>query len=165
MVYNIIVTTDHPFANKFALNLNELVKNDGGKGIFPEESVAISLDKVERSYKRAAPLKTMDVAIGVIARRTEPDLRNKRMLLCEFRFNYKNRENISKTELEKKITNSQSMLRDNYEGQIDQKCYFLFNSNIIQQMRYIFSRIYNTRTVYRIVSSEEDFMAAIFKIS
>ncbi len=106
MVYSFEVTDDHPLAKQFALNLNIMVKKDGGKGVFPTEAIAISLDEAERSKRRIISHKTMDAAIGVIARKTWPDLRNKRMVLCEFRFNYANWKNISKTELEEKVTNS-----------------------------------------------------------
>ncbi|MDD2244703.1 MAG: hypothetical protein VB079_00715 [Petrimonas sp.] len=162
MVYSFEVTIEHPLAEYFTLNLNQLVKSDGGKGVFPAECVAISIDNVERSIRRAEQISTVDIAIGVIARTTYPQLRNKRMLMCEFRFNYKNAENISKTALEDKISNSQRILRDKYEGLIDQKCYFLFDKKIISQAINRFSRIYNTRTTYRIATTEEEFNKIIF---
>lgn len=70
MEYNVDVTNDHPLAGKFAFNFNNMVKADGGKGIFPENAIAILLDDAERVQGRAVLLKTMDSALGVITRGT-----------------------------------------------------------------------------------------------
>lgn len=162
MVYDLDVTNNHPLANKFALNFNDLIKADGGKGVFPENAIAISLDMAEKAERRAKNLKTMDSAIGVIARRSSGKKCNERMLMCEFRCNYKNSENISKTELEEKIENSKSHLQWKYTGQIEPCCYFIFSERIIHQARSRFARIYNTRIKDREVVTEEGFRDLIF---
>lgn len=37
MVYSLLVTMDHPLADEFALNFNEMIRADGGRGIFPHD--------------------------------------------------------------------------------------------------------------------------------
>lgn len=37
MVYSLLVTMDHPLADEFALNFNEMIRADGGRGIFPRD--------------------------------------------------------------------------------------------------------------------------------
>lgn len=162
MEYDVDVTNDHPLAGKFAFNFNNMVKADGGKGIFPENAIAISLDDAERAQGRAVLRRTMDSALGVVTRGTSDRTSNKRMLMCEFRFNYRNWKNISKTELEEKVENAKTLLRTDYTGSIEPKCFFIFNKNIYQQVKNHFARIYNSRTKNRVVSTEEIFRKLIF---
>lgn len=162
MVYDLDVTNNHPLANKFALNFNDMIKDDGGKGVFPEKAVAISLDKAESAESRAKTLKTMDSAIGVIAKRSFGKKCNERMLMCEFRCNYKNWRNISITELEEKIENSKKLLQWEYIGQIDSRCFFIFNENIYEQVRHLFARKYISKTKNRVVITEDEFRDLIF---
>lgn len=162
MVYSLLVTMDHPLADEFALNFNEMIRADGGRGIFPRDVMAISLDDVERFKRRDNPRSSMDSALGVVARETFPKLRHKRILMCEFRLNYKNWRNISKTELEKKVQNSKSLLHENYEGNIEPTCFFIFDKSIYQQVKNHFARIFHSRTKNRIVTTEEDFFSLIF---
>lgn len=125
MEYSLIATQEHPYASGFGHNLNELVRKDEGTGIFPNETIAISLDEVEKSLRKNQPSKTMDTALGIIKRGTAKRPKNKRMLLCEFRFNYKNPGNISKTEIEGKVIYSKTLLMCGFNGDIEPKCYFL----------------------------------------
>lgn len=151
----------HPYAETHAESLNVLVRKDGGLGGFPESTKAISLDKVEKSYRKACPHETMDVAVGVIRAGTK-DMKNKRMLLCEFRFNVQNWRNISKTVLENKVSYSKELLKAGFEGQIEQKCYFLFGEKIIEQVKNHFGRIYASQVKYRVVSTEQGFKDLLF---
>lgn len=162
MVYSKEVTSDHPLSKQFALSLNEMVTTDGGEGLFPDEAIAISLDNAEHSRRGSSPVKTMDSAIGIAARQTFPELRNKRMVMCEFRFNYKNWKNIRSTELEEKIDQSRSLLQENYTGKIDPKCFFLFDERIVEQVRNLFFRIYPSKKNDRIVKTEKEFKQLIF---
>lgn len=162
MEYNLAITLEHPYASTYAHLLNELIQKDGGSGLFPDEIKAISLDGIERSFKKDRPDPTMDVALGVADKRNNAIV-NKRMLLCEFRFNYKNPRNISKSDIEGKVNYSSALLKNNYEGQIDPKCYFLFSESVCQQAKYRFSRIYSGRTANRIVETERSFKDLLFK--
>lgn len=162
MVYNLDVTKDHPLADKFALDFNDMVKADGGRGVFPGETVAISLDNAERAKRKHAPESTMDSALGITSRGSLPRTRNKRMLMCEFRFKHKNWKNISKTELEEKVAYSKSLMQENYDGNIESKCFFIFDKSVYQQAKSYFSRAYSTRTGGRIVVTEEEFLELIF---
>lgn len=162
MVYSKEVTSNHPLSMRFALSLNEMVIADGGKGLFPDEAIVISLDDVEHDRRSSSPVKTMDAAIGIAARQTLPALRNKRMIMCEFRFNYKNWKNLRSAELEAKIDHSKSLLQENYTGNIDPKCFFLFDEGIVEQVRNLFSRIYPSKRNVRIVKTEKEFKKLIF---
>lgn len=162
MVYNLEVTNNHPLANKFASSLNDMIIADGGKGVFPEYAIAISLDKAECADRRAVQLKTMDSALGVIARKFSGKKCYERMLMCEFRCNYKNWRNISITELEDKIENSRKLLQREYLGQIDTRCFFIFNKSVFEQVRNLFARKYISNTKHRVIITEEEFRNLIF---
>lgn len=162
MVYDSDVTKAHPLAENFSSNFNDMIKADGGMGIFPNDTVAISLDAVERSKRRQEPKKTMDSALGVVSKENPGRKRNKRMLLCEFRFNSNNWRYIKTNELEEKIDHSKSLLMENYEGQIEPKCFFIFNKNIYQQVKNLFGRLYHGKKDIRIVVTEEEFKDFIF---
>lgn len=157
MEYNLDVTLEHPYSADFAHSFNDLVREDGGSGIFPYETVAISLDEVEKSFRKAHHAKTMDAALGVIKRGTVENPRNKRMLLCELRFNYKNPANISKGDIDGKVNYSKNLLTSFDMIGVEPKCYFLFNCQVVEQAKSFFSRIYVTRTQTRIVCTEEEF--------
>lgn len=162
MVYNLDVTKKHPLAEQFASNLNDMVKTDGGKGVFPDDVIAISLDNAERAERRTAPRKTMDSALGLVARRPPGRKVNEKMLMCEFRFNYKNWRNISKSELEDKVKNSKMLLQRNYTGQIESKCFFIFDEKIYEQAKNYFARIYMSKTKKRVVTTEREFQILFF---
>lgn len=156
MEYNLDVTTEHPLAT-FAQSLNSLIKSDGGKGIFNDDVVAISLDDVEKSFKKGIHNETMDVAVGVIRKGSSKNPKGKRMLLCEFRLNYKKPENISKTEIDNKIRNSKSMLQSGYIGNIHDKYFFLFSYKVVNQAKSYIARRMAGRIKDIEVITEQDF--------
>lgn len=162
MVYSSEVTKEHPLAKDFALNLNELIKSEGGKGIFPNYAVSISLDNVEKGKRKASPNSTMDIAIGVCSRESLPEIKNKKIVMCEFRFNYRNWKNISKSELENKVNYSRTLLQESFIGQIDNRCFFLFDKSIFEQVKNHLARLYNNRIKERIVLTEEQFKEMFF---
>lgn len=164
MEYNNDVTLNHPLA-KHAKNLNDLSSKDGGKGLFDDGAMAISLDDAEHSRGANRTDKTMDVAIGTIRKGTAEWPRNKKMTMCEFRYNYQSMKNISKTDLENKIKHSRSLLQQyDYDGAIDETSYFLFADNLIKQARSRFNRIYNTRTENRAVKTEGEMSELLKKM-
>ncbi len=153
MEYSNDVTLSHPLS-KHARNLNELSRNDGGKGLFDNDAIAISLDDAEHS-RGVSPNMTMDIAIGTIRKGTADNPRNEKMTMCEFRFNFKSMKNISKTDLEEKIRHSRTLLQQD-EYPINETCYFLFSDNLINQARNAFNRLYHTRTKHRVVKTEAE---------
>ena len=82
--------------------------------------------------------------------------------MCEFRFNYKNWRNISKSELEDKVKNSKILLQRDYMGQIESKCFFIFDEKIYQQVKNYFGRIYMSKTKKRIVTTEKELLELLF---
>lgn len=82
--------------------------------------------------KRCAPNniqrnKTMDIAFAV------SDSLNIEILLVEFRFNYKNPNNLQKVDLEGKVSGSKSFLGNSVK--INDNYIFIFKPSLIQQAR------------------------------
>lgn len=163
MVYNEQATLSHPLSRKFSENLNKLSIKDGGKGLFKKDAIAISLDKVEKSKKIDQQQETMDIAIGIIKKGTEDKPKNKRLLMCEFKFRVTNPGKISTRKIENKINNSRSMLQKGYlEGSIHPVNYILFQDHMAGQgRRAISSRLKNKKNNIQ-VCSESDLKNLLF---
>jgi len=161
MEYNYELTLAHPLAKAYSKDINILIKEDGGQGRFVVDTIVISLDDAEKGSRKGDRSKTMDIALGVINRGTSKKPKNKRILLCEFRFNYKNVKNISATEIKNKIDYSKELLKTNYDSSIDMNTYFLFKKNIYQQARSELSRRMSGRNKNIIVTTEEGFKELI----
>lgn len=155
MEYNKNFTISISLPRQCLKQINVLSRKDGGKGFFLDDVEVWSMDDVERSFSPNQPHNTIDIAMGV----SDEGVReiNKRMLLCELRFNYKTPGNIKKSDLEKKISCTKDLLGSE---RIEPKVYFLFSSDKIQQARSIFERnLYSFGSLkgLRIVMSEKDF--------
>jgi len=161
MEYSNKITFEHPLSNTYSKDINILVKTDGGQGRFIPNTMVISLDDAEKGVGKSNRSKTMDIALGVINRGTSKNPKNKRILLCEFRFNYKNPKNISATEIKDKIDYSKKLVRKDYDGVIDSNMYFLFNVNIDAQARSIINRKMSGRVKNIIITTERGFKELI----
>ena len=163
--YSESYTREHRLANNTSClkNLNELSKADGGKGLFDPDGVVLSIDEAEKRACPSNPQKTVDMAMGIAEENSEGKERNRQMLLCEFRFNYKNPGNVSMSELEGKIKHSIELLSDGMDGvRIYPKVYFLFAKH--EQARSVFARRYEGSRLkdLRVVKSEEEFRRLFF---
>lgn len=156
MEYNEEVTRDHPLAN-YINSLNSLVVSDGGRGIFANEAIAISLDEAEIALRKSSPSPTMDIALGVIKRGTSANPKSKKIVLCEFRFNYKKPKNIDGKNIKNKINYSKSLVQNGYFGSIHNKFYFLFDKKVVAQALHHIGRLFNNNLKDIKIITEEEF--------
>lgn len=125
------ITTQHYIAanfNKCIVNFDAFCKAEGAKKTPFSNEECVNLDKVEsimaKSEKRNLR-KTMDAFFGIKLGH------QKKIILCEFRLNYKNVNNLSKSELDAKLSNSINIIGHN---PMINNCYlFVFNSNLKNQ--------------------------------
>ena len=139
-------TIQHPIALKFENCVEDIgtvsIAEGAKKSPFSHE-VCINLDKVERllakKQKREAQ-RTMDISFGIKYGN------QKRILLCEYRLNYKNVNNLKKSELDLKISNSKSLVGQ--DPLVHNYYLFIFNSNLKNQAYHVLRRLYaNNNTI------------------
>ena len=155
MEYNKNYTISLSFAKECLRLINDLSKKDGGKGCFSEDMLVWAVDDIERLSHPHQLKDTVDVAIGV----SDDGKRevNKRILLCEFKFNCKNVNNLTKKALEAKVLYTQNLFSPE---RIDSNVYFLFSDKQTQQARSLFERnLYSAGNLKgkRIVKTEQEF--------
>lgn len=115
--------SDRDYPNKYSFNLEiECLDIDAYvKGTHPEQS---------RS--------SVDAVIGICSCRNDRTQINERLLLLEFRMDYKNINNLSSTELIRKIEGTIDIL--GYDIKINDEYYFLFDNGVINQVKSWFNR-------------------------
>lgn len=120
--------------------LSNVSKNEGAKSNPFGDEECLNMDTIEKKIaqkeKRNAR-KTMDISFGVA------DGKNKRYVLCEYRLNYKNPNNLSKSELNAKLSNTKDLLGT--ELPIHNHFYFVF-SNKIEEAKYYLRRLYQNKS-------------------
>ena len=107
--------------------IDEITKGESIKKLktrFSEE-IALNLDKVEsdRTRGKGNSNSTMDIAFGI-----KKEGKSKQFILCEYRLNYKNVNNIKKSDLDSKISHSKNLL--GAEIPIQTSYLFVFSSKI-----------------------------------
>ncbi|KAA6346011.1 hypothetical protein EZS27_006436 [termite gut metagenome] len=119
-------------------SIHAVIRNEGGKKSFFKTEKCLNLDKIEtkQAQEKKQEIKaTMDCSFGI------SHGKQKRMILCEYRLRYKNVNNLSKTELDSKITHSKNLLGTTY---VIHNCYlFVFNPEIKKQAIHRLRWLYN----------------------
>lgn len=138
-----IATNQHPLcvSDKSCIELiNAVCIAEGAKKTQFATEVCLNLDKLEGKFaqkdKRNAR-KTMDISFGVSSGNEQ------RTVLCEFRLNYKNVNNLKKSELDSKILNSKSIV--GHSPLIYTPYIFVFNSKVKNQALRTLRRLYSNR--------------------
>jgi len=119
-------------------SLQVIFKNEGGKGSFQASERIVSLDCIETKIAKKIKSNkgsTMDMAFIVAQNK------KKKLLFTDFKLRVKpNLSSIKKTDILKKLSNSKSRYRLNYE--LCNDVYFVFNKNITKQaqsrLKYLF---------------------------
>jgi len=128
-------TKSHPLAisNSNCLQkINDIIKNEGGNTFpFNANDIALNLDKVVIE-KHLQNLCSMDMTIGISQNNA------KKMLLIEFKLNYRVPKNISGKECKRKIQDSIKLLGQ--EIAISNTPIFIFKTNLLSQAKNILSR-------------------------
>ena len=124
-------TAQHHITIKFKkciVNFDAFCKAEGAKKTPFSNEDCVNLDMVEniiaQSEKRNSR-KTMDAFFGIKLEH------QRKVVLCEFRLNYKNVNNLSKSELDGKLSNSINLIGHN--PMINNSYLFVFNSNLKNQ--------------------------------
>lgn len=115
-------------------DVNQLIFKEGCTEKMPffiHQEEVLDMDCVEKQLAKEEgqrkKLKSMDSALVVVQ---ESDATHK-IILVEFRFNYKKMSNLTKVELFEKMAGSTNALENTLI--IDDKYYFIFNANLKQQ--------------------------------
>lgn len=121
----------HPLFKEYGSSLHELAEKDyPGSGYFRYTRIpTIDLDGYERSLHIMQDC-TSDAVVG-IADLNGLSLRNKRLLLSEFRMGYRNVDNLDFLNIRRKYTHSCDILRgSDYEIKIDQHFALIFTRTV-----------------------------------
>lgn len=161
MEYNLLATKLHPLA-RFTINLNTLIKEEGGKGVFDDNTVAISLDDAEKSKRKSSHNETMDIAVAVVKKGSSSKPKGEKVILCEFKLKCDNPSNVSMSEIENKIKHSKLLVQKDYLESIYDKYYFLFTGEKVNQARNYFSRRKSGLNKNVLVMTEQDFKELLF---
>lgn len=120
---------------------NLCIAEGAKKSPFSEEK-CINIDKVEsllaQKEKRNAQ-KTMDLSFGL------NNGQEKKILLCELRLNYKNVNNLRKSELDSKINYSKKLL--GHQPPIFKPYFFIFKSTLKNQAYRVLRRLYFNKKI------------------
>lgn len=139
MKYCKITTISHPVSlshNECLEHISNILQRESTEcidctfPIFDKENTVINLDKTEAikaEIEKRTRNKSMDFAFGIV----DSNSTVKEILMIELRLNYKNPNNLSKTELEGKVSGSISILKDNIP--IHNKYIFIFKTSQISE--------------------------------
>ena len=145
MKYDKLTTKNHNVSKQYLCCLedfNKIVHREDNELKNKQISQLVSdvevLDLDCEEEKRCIPNniqrnKTMDIAFAI------SDSHNIEILLVEFRFNFKNPNNMKKEDLEGKVSGSKSILENSVK--INDKYIFIFKSNLMQQAKNRIHRI------------------------
>ena len=142
-------TNQHPISKKFkdcVEKLDTLCKEEGAKKTPFSKEQCLNIDRVEnilaQNEKRNAR-KTMDISFGLKSGN------EKRVILCELRLNYKNVNNLKKSELDSKISNSRNIL--GHSTVIFNPSLFIFTSQIKNQAYRLLRRLYSNKNTVKAI--------------
>ncbi len=114
-------------------DVNQLIFNEGcieKMPFFIHQEELLDMDCVENQLaieEQRKRFKSMDSALVVVQESDDTP----KIILVEFRFNYKKMSNLTKVELFDKVAGSTNALENTLI--IDDKYYFIFNANLKQQ--------------------------------
>lgn len=146
-------TTHHQIAKKYKkciVDLDTFCKEEGAKKTPFSNEKCINLDMVENiiaQHDKRNSRKTMDAFFGIKLNH------QKKVILCEFRLNYKNVNNLSKSELDAKLSNSINIVGQT--PMIDKTYLFVFNSNIKNQAYRRLRALYSNKKSMKAIDLNE----------
>lgn len=138
-IYNNKVVQRHSFYPLCKSTLNDVSNRDyPNTDFFNPDIECLDMDTYEKNIlRRDQPNHTVDAVIG-IANYENNHAHNSRLLLVELRINYKSVSNISKSEIEGKVTHTKALLGG--EICINKESIFIFNNELISQAKWWFNR-------------------------
>ncbi len=151
--YNKKCTIEHELACRYRESIEKIgdvINEEGEKNTQFTNQICLNIDKVEKllakKEKRNAN-KTMDTTFAISSGKKHE------MLLCEYRLNYKKPENISKKDLNDKISYSKSLLGN--QPAVHNVYIFVFNTKIKAQALNKIRRIFSNKNTVSVVDIQE----------
>ncbi len=135
----------HPLSRSFPEciePLNGICLTEGARKSPFNEEKCLNIDKVESllaQREKRDLRKTMDLSIGL---KLGQEIK---IMLCELRFNYKNVNNLKKSDLDSKMQNSQTLL--GHQPPIHKPYLFVFNSSVKNQAYSVLRRLYSNKSI------------------
>lgn len=127
-VYNNNILSKHSLYAHCASTLNVVSERDyPGKNYFDPRIACLDVDTYETTVCHGNADSTMDAVIGV-STCVNKTVSEHRLLLVELRMKYKSGNNLSKSELEGKVSHTKGLLDG--ELPIDPNCIFVFTENV-----------------------------------
>ncbi|GAB4206556.1 MAG: hypothetical protein Fur0023_16570 [Bacteroidia bacterium] len=140
MKYCASTTKNHPLAKKHREcieKISDACKTAGAKSSPFDQEICLNLDKVEDQKAKCDGRnkhKTMDIAFGI---------KSKEMILCDFKFNCENPNNLKHKDLKGKISYSEILLGQTIS--IHKPYLFLFESKIKRQALNLIRRLFTNK--------------------
>lgn len=141
VVYNNEVVEQHPIARYCCSTLKEISLRDYPDFLFDERIKALDMDTFESSQKKAQLDRTVDAVVGISSYKHNRAFRG-RLLLIEFRTNYKNPRNLSLSEVQEKIQHSLGILQGDIP--IERQRFLVFAKGQIERARNEVSKLKQT---------------------
>ncbi len=110
VVYNNEIVEQHPIAHCCLSTLRDISLKDYSKFLFDEHIKALDVDLYEITSSKGQNDRTVDAAVGICDYKANKAT-NGRLLLIEFRTNYKNPKNLSRLEICRKVRYSIGILQ------------------------------------------------------
>lgn len=142
-IYNNKIVREHSLFRFCGSTLNDVSDKDyKGKYKFNPDIECLDIDEFEKNVQRKQQsFHTGDAVIGISAYENNRGI-NPRLMVVELRMGYVNTSNLSKQDMEAKVTYTKSLLGG--EKPISRESIFIFNNSFIEQARSWFDR--NSRT-------------------
>ena len=124
----------HSLYSQCRTSLNDISIRDYGKGrYFDVQIECLDMDTYETAICHGQPDCTVDAVIG-IADCNNKQKNNFRLLLVELRLDYKSADNLSKSNLESKVTHTKDLLGP--EVPINKESVYVFSDDVSERARH-----------------------------
>lgn len=124
----------HSLYSQCKTSLNDISIRDYGKGCYFDVQIeCLDMDTYETAICHGQPDCTVDAVIG-IADCNNKQKNNFRLLLVELRLDYKSANNLSKSNLESKVTHTKALL--GAEVPINKESVYVFSDDVAERARH-----------------------------
>ena len=138
MIYDNHVVREHSLYARCPSTLNEISNRDyPGTDYFNPDIIGLDMDDYERRTCYGHANNTVDAVIGICTCQNKKKS-SPRLLLVELRMGYEKANNLSKSEMERKILHTKELL--SAEKTINRESVFIFDERVAAQARHWFAQ-------------------------
>ena len=138
MIYDNHVVREHSLYARCPSTLNEISNRDyPGTDYFNPDIIGLDMDDYERRTCHGHANNTVDAVIGICTCQNKKKS-SPRLLLVELRMGYEKANNLSKSEMERKILHTKELL--SAEKTINRESVFIFDERVAAQARHWFAQ-------------------------